>query len=424
VGGVTRGATGGTWLYWDMARPTPRPLPLAPLAALLVAAAAAAPAAAQVSDYEMRYGQVVEVALDTILSMPESYVDKAVRTRGELDMVPGSLQVAYSLRGTFGGRLVLMPMAEAAADWEQLARTWIGKEVEVTGAIGMGNSSSTGQPIVYMGIWGFLGPPDEKAKRSSSAQVTLEDLLIRPGKLDGKIVTVKGQFRGGNLFGDLPSSSRRRSSDWVIKEDLFAVWVTGKKPKGDGFSFDKELRRDTGKWLQVTGRVSTDRGIVTIDATDVQITKAPAPTAAADVGPAVAPPPPPPRPKRPPVVVFSLPVDGERDVPPVTIFQIQFSKDMDEASFKDRVLLRYAGRPQPGDRELDAVRVTYDGGLRTLNIDPGDLLRPGRVVEVLLLPGIIDIDGLPLETRPGFKPGAAVDVLRWQTAAAGLAVGR
>ena len=52
------------------------------------------------------------------------------------------------------------------------------------------------------------------------------------------MVTVRGQFRGENLFGDLPSASRRRSADWVIKDDVFAVWVTGKKPKGPGWSLD------------------------------------------------------------------------------------------------------------------------------------------------------------------------------------------
>ena len=410
-----------SWLYWGMARIV-RLLPLALVGA--AALVAARPAAAQMNEYEQQFGQTVEVALDTILQMPESYTDKSVRTRGELDMVPGSTQIAYCLRGTFGGRLVITAMAEAGADWDHLARTWIGKQVEVTGAVGM--STGSGQQLVYIRIWGFLGPPDEKMSRRPSAQVTLEELVTRPGKLDGKIVTVKGQFRGGNLFGDLPSASRQRSVDWVIKDDLFAAWVTGKKPKGPGFEFDRELKRDTGKWLQVTGRVTTEKGVVTIEATDISIAKAPAVDTAAGPSPAAAPPPPPPpRPKRPPVVVFSLPIDGEREVPPASVFQVQFSKDMDEASFKDRVLLRYAGRPQPGDRELDAVRVSYDEGLRTLHIDPGDLLRPGRVVEVLLLPGIIDIDGLPLETRPGFHPGAAAtDVLRWQTAPPGFTVGR
>ena len=127
--------------------------------------------------------------------------------------------------------------------------------------------------------------------------------------------------------------------------------------------------------------------------------------------------------RRPPVIVFSLPLDGERDVPPNGVFQVQFSKDMNEASFEGRVVFRYAGRPQPGDNPLDAKRVTYDGGRRALQIDPGDLLRPGRVVELLLLPGIVDLDGLPLETRPGKNPGAATDILRFQVAAGGLLSG-
>jgi hypothetical protein len=93
---------------------------------------------------------------------------------------------------------------------------------------------------------------------------------------------------------------------------------------------------------------------------------------------------------------------------------------MDEPSLKDRVLLRYAGRVQPGDRDLDAVKVSYDGGLRTLEIDPGDLLRPGRVVEILLLPGIVDVDGMPLQARAGARPGGATDVLRFQIAVPGL----
>ena len=273
------------------------PLPPPPLrprcsrggaAALVVAA----PAAAQVNDYENRYGLTVEVSLDTILQMPEQYVDKAVRTRGQLDMYPMSTQLTYCLRGTFGGRLLITPVTEASYDWERNARQWVGKEVEITGAIGMGTSN--GQQVVYMLLWGYLGPPDDKAKKMTSAQVTLEDLVTKPGKLDGKMVTVKGQFRGSNLFGDLPSASRRRSADWVIKEDLFAAWVTGHKSKGAGFELDKDMKRDSGKWLEITGRVSTEKGVVTIEATDVTLTKPP--SATADAAPAVAaPPPPPPR---------------------------------------------------------------------------------------------------------------------------------
>jgi hypothetical protein len=393
---------------------------LAAGAGIVLLAAPAPPAAAQVSEYEMRYGAPVEVSLDNLLQMPESYTGRAVRTRGPLEMVP-AMSVTYCLRSNFGGRLYLYAVPDAQMDWEREARQWAGREVEVTGAVQMSAVPSAGESkLVSLVIWAFVGPPDEKKRAVDSAPVTLADLVTKPGRHAGKTVTVRGQFRGSNLFGDLPSASRQRSSDWVLKDDVFAVWVSGKKAKGPGWTLDPSLRRDTGKWLQVTGRVRAEGGFVTIEATEVVLSK---PVAAAAQAQAQPPPLPPPRPKKPPVVVFSLPLDGERDVPPDTVFRVQFSRDMDEESFKDRVLFRYAGRTQPGDNALDAVRVTYDGGLRTLNVDPGDLLRPGRVVELLLLPGILDLDGQPLETRPGHRPGTATDVLRFQVAAGPLLSG-
>jgi hypothetical protein len=45
------------------------------------------------------------------------------------------------------------------------------------------------------------------------------------------------------------------------------------------------------------------------------------------------------------------------------------------------------------------------------------------VVELVLLPGIVDIDATPLETRPGIRAGSSADVLRFQVVAAGLAGG-
>jgi len=390
------------------------------LPVLTLVAGLSLPVAAQVSEYEMQYGKTIEVSLDDLIRMPESYVGKAVRTRGQLDLMPGTSRLSYSLRATFGERMRVYPVPQAESDFERQARTWVGREVEVTGAVNIGQDPSAGGQVVYMLVWGILGPPDEKAVRRNEPTVPLEELVTKGQRYDGKMVTVLGQFRGENLFGDLPSASRRRSSDWVLKEDVYAVWVTGKKTKGPGWSLDPSLRRDSGKWLQVTGRVLVGERAVTIEATDVVLSKAPSARPQAQAQP---PPPPPPRPKKPPVVVFSLPLDGERDVPPDGVFEVQFSKDMDEPSFKDRVAFRYAGRPQPGDNSLDAMRVTYDGGLRTLRIDPGDLLRPGRVVELILLPGIVDLDGLPLETRPGKNPGVATDVLRFQVAGGGLLSG-
>jgi hypothetical protein len=385
------------------------------LGSLLLVVACGATASAQYSQpsrYEMQYGEPVDVAIDDLIQMPEPYFGRAVRTTGTLDWVQGSgsgRSMDYGLK-SFGGRVLIVPVREGAARFEDDARRWIGQDIEITGVLERGTDPQRNAPTAQLNFWGYYGPEEEKPEKREPAEVlTLEDLLRRPGQWDGRNVRVVGQFRGRNLFGDLPSASRRKSSDWVIKNDVFAVWVTGKKPEGKGWKLDAKLRRDTGKWIEVVGRVRTFRGVVYISAAGLALTKAPSPTARAE-----APPPPPPPPLQPPVIVFSLPLDGERDIPPDTVFLVQFSNDMDDGSFEGRVGLRYAGRPRPGDRPLDAATTGYDVGRRALVVDPGDLLRAGRMVELILLPGIVDIDGQRLEPRPGHDPGGAAEVLRFQ----------
>jgi hypothetical protein len=383
------------------------------LVALLAGLAAGAHAQDEyaLSRYEMMYGQAVDVPLDTLLDMPESYSGRAVRTRGRLDFLKSQTTTTrvYTLE-TFGRRALILPVPEAQDSFQWDGTKWLGSEVEVTGVVSVATDPERGTNTVAINFWSYYGPPEKKkGPPVPSKEVTLEDLVTRPGQHDGETVRVIGQFRGSNLFGDLPSASRRRSDDWVVKEDLFAAWVSGKKPRGSGWELDPKLHRDTGKWLSVQGRVQTIHGVVYIDATDLSLTK---PRAA--LPEAKAPELPPPPPPSPPVIVFSLPLDGERDVPPNSVFKVQFSKDMDETTFKGRVVLRYAGRPRPGDRPLDAVKVSYDEGRKALIVDPGDLLRPGRVVELLLLPGILDMDGLALQPRPGLDPGGAAEVLRYQ----------
>jgi hypothetical protein len=212
----------------------------------------------------------------------------------------------------------------------------------------------------------------------------------------------------------------------VLKDDVFAVWITGRKPKGSGFELDPGLKRDTEKWMQVVGVPETIRGVtylramqVTLgkpEATEVASVTSGAPAALPTPAPTPAPPP------RPPVVVFALPLDGETEVPANGRFQIQFSGDMNEESFASRVLIRYAPPIRPGDRAFDGAKMTYDGGRRALTLDPGDVLRPGRVVEILLLPGIVDLDGRELAARPGREGGplGAIDMLRYQVVATSL----
>jgi hypothetical protein len=359
------------------------------------------------------FGEPVDVTINDLVNSPSSYDRRAVRTRGDLEMGT-SLRRSWVLRDTFGAKVSVVPVPEAESYFETEALTWVGHEIRVTGVfIQQGSLGGPSETAFAIQFWKFLGPPEERVKGVKADAVTLEDLVTKGGRLDGKTVRVVGKFRGRNLFGDLPARSVRDRDDWVIKDDTYAVWVTGKRPKGSGWELDPGLRRDTNKWIEVVGRAETINDVTYVRALELDITSPPSPTAQA------APPPaPPPRPKVSPVIVFSLPLDGERDVPSTGVFKVQFSKDMDEESFRGRVLFRYAGPRLPGDREFVGLKMSYDGGRRALVVDPGDVLRPGRVVELRLLSGIVDMDGLPLTPRPGRESTAATaDMLRFEVAA-------
>jgi len=389
-----------------------RPLVVAALAALALAGSAVRTQGQYGGQYEMQYGTPIEVALSDLVQSVGSYDGRAIKTKGQLELEGGGSVRQFALRDLFGAKVLLVPVPELAAHWDEDALRMSGKELEVTGVYRSGGGTQDAMSMVRGAIqfWKYLGPPEEDEKAVTSAPtLPLEALVTHPERQEGRLVRIIGQFRGRNLFGDLPASSERSRSDWVIKDDVFAVWITGKKPKGTGWELDSSLKRDTGHWIEVIGRVETKGAVVYVQAVRVMQGAAPKPAAVAQ-----APTPPPERPKEPPVVVFALPLDGEADIPRQSRFVVQFSKDMDEATFPGHVVLRYPGRTMPGDRELDAVTMSYDGGRRALTVDPGDVLRPGRQIELLLLPGIADVDGLALEPRPGRQPGAAVDTLRYR----------
>lgn len=364
--------------------------------------------------YEMLYGTPVDVSLSDLVQNPMSYSNRAVRTTGRLDILPATqARRSYILTDSMVNTALLQPVPEIGAEFESDGMRYLGRETTITGVVQELNNAALGDPRlprIAITFWQFMGPPEEVKGPLKFLDVTLEGLVSRPGKQDGQTVRVVGKFRGRNLYGDLPARSARASADWVIKDDVYAVWVTGRKPKGSGWELDGSLKRDTGKWIEVIGKPETRNGVTYIRAAQVRITDPPRP--AADAAP---PPPPPERPKVPPVVVFALPLDGDGEVPSDSRFVVQFNKDMDEASFKNNVLLRYAGPVLPGDREFDGIKLSYDQGRRALTVDPGDVLRPGRQIELMLLPGISDVDGMNLVPRPGTQVDGAADVLRFRT---------
>jgi hypothetical protein len=389
------------------------------LAAILTAACAlglSRPASAQISvgegnvdRYDALYGQPVDVAVDDLVQESTSYLNRAVRTHGRLELGFDSTQRAYLLRGLLY-QIRIVPVREVQTEWEQAALQMMGRDVEITGVFLETGQVQGANPAFGVQFWNFTGPPEKEPTGEIKApEVSLEKLVSNPGKRDGQMIRVVGKFRGRNLYGDLPIRTQRTTADWVIKDDLYAIWVTGKKPKGAGWELDSGLKRDTGKWVEVIGKPETVRGVTYIKAVRIQLT--PPPSARADVKP---PPPPPEKPRKPPVVVFALPLDGDGEVAQDSRFVVQFSKDMDEATFNGHVLLRYTGPVLPGDRAFDGLKLTYDRGRRALTVDPGDVLRPRRQIELILLPGISDIDGMTLIPRGTSQKADVVDVLRYR----------
>ena len=79
-----------------------------------------------------------------------------------------------------------------------------GHEAQVVGAF------TTGEGFLF---WDFDSGPSPERPADAAPQRTLEQLITRPDRFVGRIVTVRGHFRGANLFGDYapPTRARRRT---------------------------------------------------------------------------------------------------------------------------------------------------------------------------------------------------------------------
>jgi hypothetical protein len=257
-------------------------------------------------------------------------------------------------------------------------------------------------------------PPAPDPNLPQSAGVDLRDLAKTPETYAGTRVSVIGKFRGNNLYGDLSMKTKRGPRDFVMKVAEHAIWVTGRRPRGNGFDLNPDLRRDTGKWLRVSGLVRAEEGVVYLKADFIEL--APDPDDP-DLEPKEAKSGADEAPKIPPEVTFSLPLDGERGIPLETEFRVQFSKDMNQASFDRNVDLLYAdddGRSNP----FPEIQIRYEPGTRTLVVIPGKTLQPGKEIRLVLYQSIRDFEGLPLSVAKDAEeiaPQAAV-VLTFFTA--------
>ncbi len=215
--------------------------------------------------------------------------------------------------------------------------------------------------------------------------LTVRALALEPWRYEGQKVTVAGNFRGRNLFGDLPGAPGRSTYDFVIRGAEGAVWVSGQRPRGRGFDFDIDRRVDSDQWLEVSGIVMHDRGLVRIDATQLTLTKAPQVTETAEA-PEAPPAPPPPL-----DIVFSSPSEDEVDVSASAPVRIQFSRGLDPKSLAGAIRVSYVGAAP--DAVPPAFQVTYDAANRAITVRFAQPLERLRTVRVEVLEALKAFDG-------------------------------
>jgi len=213
-----------------------------------------------------RYGKPEAAPLRDILEYPDRYQRRMVRTQGFVDLGLGSED--YRLREGSGSEDVLLLPVETNTEVRRL----VGKPVEVTGVVrllrpkqyhkgvDMDTIEDPGLPV--------LPPPDPRLPRVSISFTSIFDATpLEHPRADGegrfvlseatsrRSLRVVGQFRGANLFNDLPDLPGRDANAFVLKDGNDSVWVIGKAPAGKGFSLDTHLKGDTRFWLEVEGRL-------------------------------------------------------------------------------------------------------------------------------------------------------------------------
>jgi hypothetical protein len=159
------------------------------------------------------------------------------------------------------------------------------------------------------------------AEAQLATSPSVRALALQPWRFEGQKVTVVGQFHGRNLFGDLPSAPGKSRYDFVLRSADAAIWVTDLRPRGRGFDLSVDAKVDTGRWLQVSGTVAMDRGLVTI--IGVTVATAAAPEAAPpveDEAPAAA------APLEAAEMIFSSPTEGDINVALGGSVRVQFSR--------------------------------------------------------------------------------------------------
>lgn len=243
---------------------------------------------------EANYGPPRVIETEALEMMPESYQRTHVIIEGELSELGIAQQWVLRQHGT---TILVIPGREL--DPGQFSHT-AGRRMEVRGIIRLLRKKQyVGNPPVDLDLVEDpllppMPPPAADLPRVSITVLALRDrtgperpdspeietsiprrILEEPAAYAGKTTKILGQFRGRNLFGDLPPDSARGKEDWVLKDGDTACWVTGKAPKGNGWKLDLDYKGDSKTWLEVEGKPEVINGVVYLKATRIIPSKAP-----------------------------------------------------------------------------------------------------------------------------------------------------
>jgi hypothetical protein len=239
-------------------------------------------------------------------------------------------------------------------------------------------------------------------KSTESPATPIRAIVLDPQRYVGQSVTITGQFYGRNLTGDLPDTPRQSRYDFVMRSADASVWVTnvrprGKDSRGRNFELGLDARIDTGKWVQVVGTVRQGRGLLWLDGQPDSLALAQPPPVEPIVEEATV------RvPAAPPAeVIFSAPTQDETDVPLTTNIRIQFSSDVDPATFRGQIRVTYLdtpGGPEATQSTTPSDFTTqYNGFNRVLEMKFTKPLERFRTLRVELADGILGVDKQPLK---------------------------
>jgi hypothetical protein len=237
------------------------------------------------------YGPPNVVELSDLDFAPETHHRRMVITLGTIDPVP---LAGYHALADGPARTLLIP-ADGVPSTEITGRA--GLRVQVRGVVRrirpkeyvMGKdldliedpslpvlpAPAPGLPRTTITVMSLTDREPLPPRQGTPPEASVHDIVEDPAQYAGKKITLRGQFRGHNLFGDLPASSGRAPGDFVLKDGQAAFWVVGKAPRGKGFSLDPSYKGDAIRWLGVTGKAEVVNGVLYLRASRVVLTTPP-----------------------------------------------------------------------------------------------------------------------------------------------------